>query len=719
MALEVVQGESRNRAAAEQLAAALGQIVEAGVLYLGYPVLATADDRVDIDALLVTREHGLVALLLSDAVPATQPEWKDVIAEQDRLYAVLEGYLSRHEGLREGRRLAVLPNTATVFATDPPDQFAPDGEGFYGTLRELDEWLRGLKGLSEAVEHNVHAALQRVTTIKPRKKRAQVTRSDSRGAKIKAIEKGIANLDRWQKQAAIESPDGPQRIRGLAGSGKTVVLALKAAYWHTTHPEWKIAITFHSRALYQQIDDLVTRFTFEHINDRPDPERMQILHSWGSRARAGVYSQIARALGETPRDWSYASGKYGMDDAFRGVCGELLAIAQNTAVEPIFDAVLIDEAQDLPPEFFQLVYLFTREPKRIVWGYDELQRLSEAAMPSTQELFGSTPAGAPRVSLDTAPGSPRRDIVLPVCYRNTPWALATAHALGIGVYRSEGLLQHPDEAALWKDIGYTVVHGELSPGALVTLERSRESYPPYFPELLDPADAVQVHDFADELAQDAWVANQIAENLTTDELEPDDILVVLPDTYRAKSRGPRLMRELRRLDIPSHLAGVNTSADEIFQSGSVAIAHIFRAKGNEAPMVYVLDAQFTATSFNVLSRRNTLFTAITRSRAWVRIVGWGENMASVSREVEQTIAKNFQLEFVIPTRAELDQMRHIHRDRPEHEEATVRRATEGVEAFLEAIDRGEMDLLDLPPKVRTRLSRLQANPGDPGDEDIG
>lgn len=535
MALEVVQGESRNRAVAGQLASVLGQTVDNGVLYLGYPVLATADDRVDIDALLVTREPGLVVLILSGDLPRSPQDWNAVVAEQDRLYAVLEGYLSRHEGLREGRRVAVIPNTATVFAGTPAERPEPDAEGFYGTLDELEGWLRSLDGISETVEHNVQAALQRVTTIKPRKKRAQVTQTDSRGAKIKSIEKSIANLDRWQKQAAIESPDGPQRIRGLAGSGKTVVLALKAAYWHTTHPEWKIAITFHSRALYQQIDDLVTRFTFEHINDRPDPERMQTLHSWGSRARAGVYSQIARALGETPRDWSDASGKYGMDDAFRGICGELLAIAQNATAEPIFDAVLIDEAQDLPPEFFQLVYLFTRDPKRIVWGYDELQRLSEAAMPSTRELFGSTPTGAPRVSLDTVPGSPRRDIVLPVCYRNTPWALATAHALGIGVYRKDGLLQHPDEAELWKDIGYDVVHGELVPGAPVTLKRSSESYPSYFPELLDRADAVQIHEFADESAQDIWVATEVAKNLGVDELEPDDILVVLPDTYRAKS----------------------------------------------------------------------------------------------------------------------------------------------------------------------------------------
>ncbi len=419
-----------------------------------------------------------------------------------------------------------------------------------------------------------------------------------------------------------------------------------------------------------------------------------------------------RRLGETPRDWAYAQGKYGMDDAFQGVCRELLSAARSRPVEPIFDAVLIDEAQDLPPEFFQLVYLCTRDPKRIVWGYDELQRLSEAAMPSTVELFGTGPDGAQLISLEAPADGPQRDIVLPVCYRNTPWALATAHALGIGVYRPAGLLQHPDEPQLWSDIGYNVVNGQLAEGEPVALERAPTSYPSYFSELLKPEDAVVVASFPDEAAQDVWLAEQIEKNLNEDELQHDDILVVLPDTYRAKSRAPRLMRELTRRQIPSHLAGVNTSADQIFQPDSVAIAHIFRAKGNEAPMVYAIDAQYAAADFNAVTRRNKLFTAITRSRAWVRITGYGDQMKLIEDEVEAVKNQEYRLRFTIPTTQRLAQLRHIHRDRPEGEEAAVRRVTEGVSAFLEAVDRGEMDLYDLPPDVRTRLTRLRVDSAD-------
>lgn len=710
MPLEIVYGESRDRGAARALAEQLRAVISDGTVYLAYPVLAAAEERVEIDALLVSQERGLVAFLLAEGLPG-DVGWDNVIHEQDRLYAVLESHLKRHESLRDRRKLALTPATATIFPSpvSPP----PGADGFYGDMTEVRGFLETLGPISVDLERGLQAALQRVSTIKPAKRRAGVEKPSSRGARMKEIERNIANLDRWQKIAAIESPEGPQRIRGLAGSGKTVVLALKAAYWHTQHPDWRIAVTFHTRALYQQFMDLVTRFSFEHSNDQPDFELLRIIHSWGSSARPGVYSLIAAALGETPRDWSYAMGTYGRDGAFSGVCDELLAIAKGREVMPIFDAVLIDEAQDLPPSFFQLVYLFTKDPKRIVWGYDELQKLSESAMPDTDELFGVGPSGEALVNLDTPPDSPRRDIVLPVCYRNTPWALATAHALGIGVYRREGLLQHPDDPTLWQHIGYDVVRGRAVPGSHVVLERRKNSYPEYFDRLLSSHDAVVVQSFPDERTQDAWVANQILTNLTTDELEHDDILIVLPDTYRAKSRGPRLIRELQGRNIPAHLVGVSTSVDEVFRPGSIAIAHIYRAKGNEAPMVYAVDAQHAAGNFSAVTRRNTLFTAITRSRAWVRVTGFGDSMGPIEEEAATVRDKGFQLAFTIPTHEQLQKLRHIHRDRSPEDEASIRKATEGLTAFLEAIDRGEVEFRDLPPALRTRLVTMQMeSPGD-------
>ena len=56
-------------------------------------------------------------------------------------------------------------------------------------------------------------------------------------------------LDHLQSRIVIETVEDVQRIRGLAGSGKTIVLALKAAYLHASHPEWRIAVTFLTRSI--------------------------------------------------------------------------------------------------------------------------------------------------------------------------------------------------------------------------------------------------------------------------------------------------------------------------------------------------------------------------------------------------------------------------------------------------------------------------------------
>lgn len=710
MPLDIVYGDSRNRSATDSLAQSLSEALDQGTLYLGYPVLASADEQVEIDGLLVTRDHGLVAFLLA-GMPQSSDDWPDLIEAQDRLFGVLESNLGRHEGLRVRRKLAVNVETVTVF---PSSIVAPEGaEGHYARIDEVAGIVESLPGVSDEVERALHAALQRVTTIKPAKKRSDVKSATSRGAKMKVIERGIANLDEWQKKAAIETPEGPQRIRGLAGSGKTVVLALKAAYLHSRHPRWRIAMTFASRALYQQIDDLTTRFSFEYSNDKPDPEHLQILHTWGSYSKPGVYSAIAASMGVTPRDFNYAQAIHGRDDAFKGVCRELLDIAERGEFKPIFDVLLIDEAQDLPPEFFQLVYRFTK--KRVVWGYDELQRLSEAAMPTTDELFGTGARGESLVILQNRDKEPREDIVLPICYRNTPWALATAHALGFGIYREGGLIQHFDDPLMWGDIGYKLNHGQLASGEYVDLERKGDSYPKYFPQLLDPEDAVLLQSFEDELSHDRWIAQQIKTNLTTDELEHDDILIVLPDAYSSKSRAQRLTRTLKQFDIDSHLVGVGSSVDEVFRKGSVALAHIYRAKGNEAPMVYVIDAQQAAATFNAVTRRNTLFTAITRSRAWVRITGFGDGMDVIRKEVQQVRNADFKLRFNIPTPPELAALRRVNRDRSGTDEASIKRATAGLQTFVDAYEDQKIDFYDLPAPLRTRLAK-QLRDELPSDE---
>lgn len=710
MVLEIIRGESKNRKPSEALADRLAQMGLEGDLYLGYPVLSTSDDRVRVDALLVSGAHGLVAFQIAPRDPESAEDWAALVEAQDQLFAALDSQLGRYDSLRKGRRLAFDINTVTVFGKDPGDPLVDvSASGLYCSLDELEAEIKQIRGIQSEYLASLESAIQRVSTIKPANKRSSVVKPSSRGAKLKEIEREISNLDHWQNRAAIEMPEGPQRIRGLAGSGKTIVLALKAAYLHAQHPDWRIAVTFESRALYQQFESLIVRFTAEHLQDSPDFSRLSILHAWGASNRAGVYNTIAAHMGVPPRDFSYGAAKFGREEAFAGVCGELLALAEALpSVEPIFDAVLIDEAQDLPPEFFRLVYVFTKSPKRIVWGYDELQKLSEASMPSMSEMFGTDGDGHPLVSLDQLPNEALRDIVLPTCYRNSHWSLATAHALGYGIYRQGGLVQHFDDPKLWTDVGYTKVEGRLALGRDVVLERSATSTPDYFPRLLADDDAVLVRKFNAEIEQDEWVADQILANVTTDELEPTDVLVVFPQPRTAKSRALALRKALARRKVPSHLVGVNSGVDELRVEGSVAMAHIHRAKGNEAAMVYVMDAQNAGIENDVITRRNTIFTAITRNKAWVRIVGHGRYMETIQAEALKVRAEQYQLKFKIPTQARLDAMRRDLRGRTKEELERLQRTEDNLRELVGALDSGILALEDVPKNLRAEVvSRLQ------------
>jgi superfamily I DNA and RNA helicase len=48
---------------------------------------------------------------------------------------------------------------------------------------------------------------------------------------------------------------------------------------------------------------------------------------------------------------------------------------------------------------------------------------------------------------------------------------------------------------------------------------------------------------------------------------------------------------------------------------------MYRAKGHEAPMVYILGLEFVAQDEGNIKLRNQLFVALTRSMAWVHLSG--------------------------------------------------------------------------------------------------
>lgn len=641
-----------------------------GTLYFGYPLINTYQDGISLDALWISPENGLIAFDLIEGVSADGYDCR-----QDDIYNSLEAKLKGIKELNERRALLIHIGVITY----APVACIPEGMDDEYPLCDDDDLLDALHAASspiedEAVYRVLVSVLQSMTSVKSLRRRRKATKDNSRGGKICKIDESIACLDRQQNRAVIETVEGVQRIRGLAGSGKTIVLALKAVYLHINYPDWKIAVTFNTRSLKEQYRRLISAFHLEQTGEEPLWENLHIINAWGAPGgadRAGIYYNYCVSSGIPYRDFKNAKEAFGdRSDLFGLVCQE--ALNNSDSISELYDAVLIDEAQDFSASFFRLCYSMLNKPKRLVYAYDELQDLNVRTLPSPEELFGLDATGNPIVQFDNHRSlqAPEQDIILQKCYRNPRQTLIAAHALGFGIYREKTpgdktqFVQFFEQPELWEDIGYEIVSGRLSPGESVVLKRTDESSPLFLETHSNDEDLLFVKSFASKAEQDNWVAAEIEKNLEEDELAYSDIVVIDPNPRKARENFGPIRATLFQRKIHSHTAGVDTSPDSFFsEKDSVTFTGIFRAKGNEAPMVYVINAEscFDGKGDELARKRNELFTAITRSRAWVRLVGVGSEMESLAKEVERVRENHFCLRFTYPTPEEMSYLRVVNR----------------------------------------------------------
>jgi superfamily I DNA and RNA helicase len=410
-------------------------------------------------------------------------------------------------------------------------------------------------------------------------------------------------------------------------------------------------------------------------------------------------------------DFGTAKNRYGSDKAFEGSCETALQGVKTFA--PKFDAILVDEAQDFAPNFLLLCYEYLKEPKRLVYAYDELQNLGNRSLPPVEEIFGKNADGTARVVIHSPEvGKPKQDIILDTCYRNSRPVLSTAHALGFGVYRTKGLVQIFENKNLWFDIGYQEENdGDIEDGEPVELSRTAKSSPEFLEKHSPVDDLVQFEVFETAEAQTAWLVAEIKRNLSEDELIPDDIVVINPDPLTTKGAVGEARRALMQMGINSNLAGVTTIADVFTESGTVTFTGIFRAKGNEAAMVYVINAQDCFGAFlprDVARVRNRLFTAITRSKAWVRVLGVGKAMAALKAEFEKAKAENFSLRFVYPTEEERKTMMTVNRDMSKAEQDRSNKRRSNFAEIISSLESGESFIEDYPEELLKKLETFLA-----------
>ena len=484
--------------------------------------------------MLVSPTKGLV--LFSVVEGKNLPDYAEI---QDEGFNKMQAKLLQHQSLIRKRKLLVDIHTLTFAPAVVQFGVAEDEDHLVCNADNLTTTIDKLEASDPDIFPALVSVIQAISTLRRGRKKRELHNAHSRGTKIKTLEDSIANLDSRQSAAVVETFEGVQRIRGLAGCGKTIVLALKVAYLHAKHRDWMIGVTFNTRSLKKQFENLITTFVLEQANEEPDWDKIRILNAWGAPGgieRTGIYFEFCRDHGVEYLDFGTAKNRFGSDKAFESACD--IALQGVKQFVPKYDAILVDEAQDFAPNFLLLCYEYLKAPKRLVYAYDELQNLGNRSLPPAEDIFGKNADGIPRVVMHPSEvGKPKQDIILNTCYRNSRPVLSTAHALGFGIYRKNGLVQIFENKNLWFDIGYQESDGEIRDGELVTLTRTPESSPQFLEQHSSLDDLIQFKVFETAEAQTAWLVAEIRRNLTEDELIPDDIVVINPDPL--KNEGSR------------------------------------------------------------------------------------------------------------------------------------------------------------------------------------
>jgi len=615
--------------------------------YYDFPLFKDEDGAVVVTrALLVSSRHGVIAVATSNSTTAVEleEEASSLGANLENVYTFLFSRLIRNPNLKSRRTQLRFPITAFIYAPFLRDVAAEGIADFplVITYRQVEGALSGVgpSDLPEAVLLDLVSTIEGAKgIIRPKPRQPPLRDPRSKGVVAAKAEAQIAVFDHNQKHGYMSVLDGLQRIRGLAGSGKTIVLAMKAALMHLRYPDAAILYTFYTRSLYQYIQRLITRFYRQFDDKDPDWSKLRILHAWGGYSSEGVYFNACKNHGVEPVRFGEASRRSPRTDPFDFVCKTLM---EQVRIQPMYDYVLVDEGQDFPNSFLRLCVKLGRD-SRVVYAYDELQTIFQTTAPLPSDILG------PGAQLSD-------DFVLYRCYRNPGEILVTAHALGFGLYgpKPVQMLENRDH---WEDIGYRVLEGEFKEGSAVRIERPFENSPSLVSKSQERHEIVRgtVYDtYADEIQGTATsIQRDIAEGL-----RPDDILVVVVDDRNAKAYLNHVAEALAALGISTNNIHADSfSVRDFYREGRVTLSTVHKAKGNEGFMVYVIGVDALFSSYAGVRERNMLFTAMTRAKGWVRVSGIGPPAANCVAELNTALETYPLLRFTFPSEEQLKIMR--------------------------------------------------------------
>lgn len=612
-------------------------------VFLEFPLYKDDDDSVIMtQVLIVSPKHGII-IIYSTELPRYDEK---LLSKEDKVLDKIAGHITsklfKNDNLRTGLMGLAVPVDAVLFARNisQPEQQAfktrhklicgnADFISFFRSdheeeidsslIEEAISSLQGAKGLLRPVERDIadHAP-------------------NSKVAKVHSVESKILKFDNDQQDGYIPAIDGPHRIRGLAGSGKTVILSMKVVQTllRESSRNTTVLYTFSTKSLYQHVKRLIHRFFREFHDDMSYLDCVKVLHAWGGRTNPGVYYNACVAHGVSPMTLTRAqslAASAGMD-AFEYACKSLL---DSVDIQPQYDYVFVDEAQDYGKHYLLLCTKLAKG-NRVTFGSDVFQNIFQPKVITAQEIFGNA------ITF-------KQDDFLETCYRTPLSILVSAHAVGLGVYGEQ--VQVIESVDSWKGFGYEVLsrkEGDFEESEFITVSRNYKKSPTLVEELPDSLISTN-SGFPSIEAESEYVAGKIIHDIKEEGLLPEDILVICMDDRACSKYFSEITDVLSINEVQTNNIHANKYSINDFQvKGRVTLSTVHKAKGNEAYSVYLVGCDSLCHNLNLKSR-NLLFTAMTRTKGWLHMSAYGHAAIPLFGEIETAKGNCPEIRFSFPS----------------------------------------------------------------------
>lgn len=248
----------------------------------------------------------------------------------------------------------------------------------------------------------------------------------------RAADRLLAVMDLHQEQLARSLGGGHRIVRGVAGSGKTLILAFRAEYLARAAAK-PVLVLCYANGIAGRLENAMQERGVE------DRVHVSTFHSWCYR--------MLRAYGIAP------PGERDIPDYEQRLAASVAAVADAVERGHIpggqYDAVLIDEAHDFEPQWLALAAkMVDPDTRSLMIVYDDMQAIYRGRARPVWSQLGIEAKG--------------RTTVLKVNYRNTAQILAFARRFAADVIGAPGV-PADDEAAvlLPEDAGRQGVEPEV------------------------------------------------------------------------------------------------------------------------------------------------------------------------------------------------------------------------------------------------------------------